>query len=57
MESQKIKYYHEFLNVDVDHPEPYLILVEIICDVPIRSHLVKFPPVDFRFKISPYVYN
>jgi len=54
---RKIKFRQEYLALDYDGNDVYLLLVELEYDIPIRTFIVKVPKPDLRFTIYPFKQN
>lgn len=44
MINKKLRFLQEYICIDYENDFGYLVLIEIVDDIPIRSYIVKIPP-------------
>lgn len=47
----------EYLCIDFESPDRYIIIIEVEDDIPLTSLVVKIPKIYPQFPINPYIVN
>ena len=55
--NKKINYYPSLFTVGFQNTDAYVILIEAVNEIPIRSFVIKIPQNDIRFSMNPYILN
>ena len=53
----KSRFIQHAFYTDYDRPSDYLVIIEVIDDVPVATYLVKVPVPFMQFPLNPYFKN
>lgn len=55
--NKKINYYPSLFTVSFQNTDVYVILIEAVNEIPIRSYVMKITQTDIRFSMNSYTFN